>query len=525
MLDLVIEGGTVVDGTGSPGRRVDVGIEGDSVAEIGDLGSVAAERIDASGMVVAPGFVDIHSHSDFTLLIDGRAQSQIFQGVTTELLGNCGHGCAPLTDPARFTANIYGYQPLVDMDWQTIDGYLTRLEEAKPAVNVATLVPNGNLRISAVDDPARPATSGELSKMVRLLSDGMEMGAFGFSTGLEYPWERAASESEVIELCNVVAAAGGLYATHERDKDRHAVAAVEEAVRVSAETGVRLQVSHIIPRRGAPPGALEQVISLVEEAHGRGLHAQFDAHTRTHGVLNLSAVLPPWALEGGAAALGARLSDPEATADMKRYESIVSVKQHAGWDRVFLFSSEASPHKVGKSLDELTPDDGDVFDAMYQILLDEGDALHQPMIIVESYDEDMLRRSFTHPLCTAGSDATALCLDGPLRDASFLGAYTWAGWYFHRMVAEWGDLTVEEAVHRLTGQPAEHIGLSRRGRLARGFKADVVVFDAAQFRERGTLSEPNQAAEGMEHVFVNGGHTLRNGTPSGNRTGEVLRST
>ena len=255
---------------------------------------MSADRVDARGMVVAPGFVDVHSHSDFTLLVDGRAQSQIFQGVTTELVGNCGHGCAPLTDPELFTANIYGYQPVVDLDWRSVDGYLSRLEDADPAVNVAMLVPNGNLRICAVANLGRPATPEESREMIRLLSEGLEMGAYGLSTGLEYPWEREASEAEIIELCKVVAAAGGLYATHERDKDRQAIAAIEEAVRVSEASGVRLQVSHIIPRRGAPPGALEKVIFLVEKAHAGGLDAQFDAHTRTYGILNLSAVLPPW---------------------------------------------------------------------------------------------------------------------------------------------------------------------------------------------------------------------------------------
>ena len=201
-------------------------------------------------MVVAPGFVDIHSHSDFTLLVDPRAQSQIYQGVTTELVGNCGHGCGPFVgDIERFKGNIYGYQDLLKIDWGSLGDYLDLLDELRPAVNVATLVPNGNLRIAAVDDVARPAMASETRDMARLLEAALDAGAFGLSTGLEYPPEHHASEEEIIELCRIVAARGGLYATHERERDLLAIEAVEEGIRASMASGVRLQLSHLIPRR------------------------------------------------------------------------------------------------------------------------------------------------------------------------------------------------------------------------------------------------------------------------------------
>ena len=525
MFDVVILGGVVVDGTGAEARAADVGVTGDRIAAIGALaGAEARTVLDADGLLVAPGFIDIHSHSDFTLLIDPRAHSQIYQGVTSELVGNCGHGCAPLgSNLESFTGNIYGYQDLLPIDWTTMDGYLARLEKAAPAVNVATLVPNGNLRLSVVGDLSRPATGAETAGMVRLLEKSLEAGAFGFSTGLEYPAERAASEEELVALCEVTARRGGLYATHERNRELLAIEAVEEGLRASVATGVRLQLSHIIPRRGGPPDSLERCIELVEAAHAGGLDVEFDAHTRLHGITNLSAVLPSWAVDGGADRMRRHLGDPVTRQRLKGYESIISSFGLGGWDRVALFSSEGSPDKVGRSIARLTPPGGDPFDTMYDLLLEEGDDPHGALLVVHSYDDDMLADAFRHPLCTTESDATALCLDGPLAGTTFLGAYTWAGSFFRTMVRERGELTLEAAVHKLTAQPADRIGLGDRGRLLEGKQADVVVFDPEEFSDRGTLDDPNRPATGVRHMLVNGGTTLVDGAETGRRSGRVLR--
>ena len=402
-------------------------------------------------------------------------------------------------------------------------GYLERLDAARPAVNVATLVANGNLRLAALSEPERPATPDQVGRMARLLEEGMDAGAFGYSTGLEYPAERACTEEEAVQLCRVVARAGGLYATHERNKDLLAVEAVEEAVRVAEQAQVRLQVSHIIPRRGSPPGALDRAMEVVQRAHRRGLDAGFDAHTRLHGILNLSAALPPWAFEGGPGKLEARLRDPAAREKLKSYESIVSSMRHVGWDRVFLFSSPGRPDLVGKSFQELASNGGDIFDSIFDVLLAECDDPHRSMIISHSYEEEELRHTFRHPLCTLGSDATALAIDGPLAGTSFLGAYTWAAWFYRRFVAETGDFTVEEAVRKLSSMAAERLGVSDRGTINEGAAADLAVFDEVRFRERGTMDDPNRLAEGMVHVVVNGGVTLKDGVLTGTRSGQALR--
>ena len=261
-----------------------------------------ADRVlEAAGLWVAPGFIDIHSHSDFTLLADPRAMSSIAQGVTLEVVGNCGHGCAPLTDPTTAQMNMYGYAPDYPIDWRSVGQYLERLQERQPAVNVLTLVPNGRLRLSVAGLVDRPSTPDELRRMKALLQASLEEGAFGFSTGLEYGPERACSEEEIAELCGVVAECGGLYATHTRNRAGEDQEAIAEAIRTAQTAGVALQISHIsVVARLAADGvrAVDGALEQVDRARRDGLDVDFDMHTRLFGTTHLSAALPPEVLEG-----------------------------------------------------------------------------------------------------------------------------------------------------------------------------------------------------------------------------------
>jgi len=525
VLDVVIRGGTVVDGTGSPRVRADVGVRDGRVVAVANLPDVQAHSVlDATGLIVTPGFIDIHSHSDFTLLVDPRAQSAIAQGVTTELVGNCGHGCAPIADPGLAAFNIYGYSPKVPIDWSTMAGYLGRLEASRPSVNVASLVPNGNLRLAILGQQERPARPQELAEMERLLDAALEEGGFGLSTGLESPGERAITEEEVAALCRVVARHGALYATHTRNKERLAVEAVEEATRASESTGVRLQVSHIIPRRGgAPPDALEHALAAIDRARERGLDVAFDIHTRLFGLTNLSAALPLWAMDGGTEALVARLRDPAARARMKRHQSLITSFELGGWDNVQLLDTPNRPDAEGRSLAELIRPGGDAYDVIFDVLLAEQDEIHRPMCICWSYVEDQLAAAAQHPLCMVASDATTMSPGGPVDGALLHGAYTWSSWLYRRFVRERQLLTIEEMVHRLTALPARQIPLSGRGVLREGAWADIAAFEPEAFRERGTVSQPVALAEGMTHVLVNGEIALQDGSFTGRRAGRVLR--
>src|SRR5829696_2626380 len=243
--DLVVRGGTVYDGTGAQGRVTDVGVKDGSVVAVGSLEPNGRE-LDAAGLAVAPGFVDIHSHSDYTLLVDPRAVSAIHQGVTTEVVGNCGFGCFPIRDTALAPRAIYGFGDDVPLTWRSAGEYFERLERARPAVNVLSLVPNGQLRLATVGLEDRPATPTERAEMAELLRESLDAGAWGYSTGLEYAQEQGATEEE----CAALARLAPYYATHTRRRDEGAAEAVAEAIRVGRETGTRLQVSHLVPRNG-----------------------------------------------------------------------------------------------------------------------------------------------------------------------------------------------------------------------------------------------------------------------------------
>lgn len=527
--DLLIVGGTVVDGTGRPGYPADVAIRGGKISDVAMIGSCAdTPTLDARGLVVAPGFIDIHSHSDFTLTVDARAVSAVAQGVTLELVGNCGHGCAPVSDPALVKANLYGYQAGYDFAWKTVGEYLRYLEAQKPAINVAALVPNGNLRLACPGPVDRPATPDELRCMTRLLGQGLEEGAVGFSTGLEYSIERGCSEEEIQELCRVTRSRGGLYATHTRNRLDKPEETIAEAIRAAEVAGVSLQISHIgsitrLSKRSR--WALEQALEQVDRARSRGLDVGFDMQTRLFGTTNLSSILPPWALEGGKVAIADRLKDPSVRKELRRYPSIVTALARGDWRNIVVFESKAQPGISRRSIAEISQErDQDPFDTIYDLLLTEIDNLHALMILAHVYRADEVQIAYEHPACGVGSDAVALAPDGPLRSQSLHGAYTWAAWFLRYFVNEKKLLSLEEAVRRITSLPASRLRFIDRGVIAKGACADVAIFDPNSFAEKGTTFEPNQLATGMKHVVVNGVVTLLDGERLDNRAGQVLRA-
>jgi N-acyl-D-aspartate/D-glutamate deacylase len=525
VFDVLIKGGTVVDGTGRPGYRADVGIQGGKIEAIGDLAHTSANwLLDASGLIVSPGFVDIHSHSDYTLLVDPRAQSSVAQGVTTELVGNCGHGCAPIADPEAAIGNIYGYDPSLPITWTTLAGYFEQVERVKPAVNVVSLVPNGMLRLAVSGLADRAPTADELAQMRRLLIDGLEQGAIGFSSGLEYPIERACRAEDLTDFCKIVARYGGIYATHVRNRDRWPVEAIDEAIQTAQEAKVRLHIPHLAPRRGGPPDPDRLALERIDRALADGVDVSIDMHTRLHGLTNLSVALPAWAFVGGSGKLRERLRDPATRAEFANYESLISSFALGGWESVSLLTSSKRPDWVGKSFVEIADETSTTpFDAVLDVLLAEADDPHVPLCLCAAYEEIQLQRNYEHPAGGVASDATALGVDGPLATKVFHGAFTWASWFFRRFVREEQTFTLEEGIRKLTSWPAGRLGLANRGVLQPGAWADVAVFDAATFGERGTLRAPNQLAVGMRQVVVNGAVELANGQFTTERGGQVLR--
>jgi N-acyl-D-aspartate/D-glutamate deacylase len=515
-LDLVIRNGTVYDGTGGEPIQGDVAIEGGRIAAVGTVDAADTRELDAAGLAVAPGFIDIHSHSDYTLLVDPRAASAIHQGVTLEVVGNCGFGCFPIVDPVLARKAIYGYSDDVPIEWSTAGGYFDRLERARPAINVLSLVPNGQLRLSTVGLADRAADSRELGRMQKLLRESLGEGAWGYSTGLEYAQESGAPEEEITALCGALD--GQLYATHTRRRDEGQFESVEEAIRTAEHAEARLQVSHLVPRNGIEES--RRSMELVERARDRGLDVEFDMHTRRFGITHLYAALPPWAL--GADDLGALLGDPAARDRMRPHRSLLSAGND--WTRIVLFDNPFWPEYARRNVAEIAAERGqEPLDAVYDLLVPAVEEPHKLMVIINAYDEQEQREAFAHPCCVPGSDATTLAPDGPLAESFFHGAYTWASWFWRFMVNEQRLLAPSAAVHKLTGQPAARLGLSDRGVLREGSRADVTVFDPVAFAERATTYEPNQLATGIAHVLVNGVHALRDGKPTGERGGMVLR--
>lgn len=540
---LILTNGTIIDGTGGAPYVGNIEIADGRIVSIQPVQLAAPAQdqppripthradgvpiLDVTGLYVAPGFIDIHSHSDYTLYVDPRGVSSITQGVTLEVVGNCGHGCAPIGRQDVMTGNIYGYQPGDVLPWRGVGEYLDALAARKPAVNVATLVPNGCLRLAVAGALDRPSTPDELKRMTRLLEQGLDEGAFGYSTGLEYAPERECSEEEVIALCRVTARAGGLYATHTRNRAGEARETIEEAIRTCAAADATLQISHISSvARLAESGrwAVEQALDQVDRARTRGLDVAFDMHTRLFGMTNLSAILPPWAVAGSAVEIAARLSDPDTRRKLKSNTSIVTALARGDWSRLIVTHCRVRSVANGQSIAALAEQSGrDPFDAIYDLLLDEVEQLHQILVLAFVYRADETHVAFEHSECMVGSDATALAPDRPLPSCLLHGAFTWAAWFYRHFVRDQGTLTPQEAIRRLTSLPARRLGLTDRGVLREGACADIAVFDPIVFAERGTTTHPDQTAAGMNYVFVNGGLAVQNGQPTGVHAGCVLR--
>lgn len=520
MLDLVIRGGTVVDGSGSDPFLADVGITGDRIGHIGASCPPGRREIDAAGLYVTPGFIDIHSHSDYTLLVDPRAVSALYQGVTLEVVGNCGHGCFPIVDPDLATKAIYGYSDAVPITWNSAEGYLARLEWASPALNVLTMVPHGQLRLSTVGLTDRATTDRELMEMSRLLEQALEEGAWGLSTGLEYATEAGAGEREISELCRSLDPRDHLYVCHTRIRDSGAPTGVEEAIRTARTAGVRLQVSHLVPRSG--DRETEECLRLVEEAHRSGMDIAFDMHTRLFGFTYLYSVLPPWAMSDGQESLAAHLGDPVSRQRMKGFRSILGAGND--WQRIVLLDTDQYPEYSRRTIQSIADERGqEPLETVFDLLRDSLDSMASLMALIDCHTEQQQILAFGHSLSMPASDATTTAPDGPLADVVFHGAYTWAAYFYNFAVKRFGFLTPSQAVNRLSGAPAKRLGLVDRGLIKKGHHADITILDHDAFSEAGTRFEPNRLARGVVHVLVNGTPVVVDGDLSRERPGRVLR--
>ncbi len=529
MLDLIIQGGTVHDGRGGDGIRADVGIADGRIQEIGDLADVpAADRLDADGLTVAPGFIDLHTHSDFTLAADGRAQSQVHQGVTTEVIGQCGFSCAPVNDALDVAIMAPGFTDgMIDVDWTTFSGYLDHLDKIALGVNVAAFVGHGTIHRAVLGDELRPADDDELDTMKGLLEDSIDGGAYGFSSGLEYWPGSVATPEQMSELTAIAARKGVLYATHVRNRDQHYDIGFGEAISTARTAGARLQISHIQPKHGAPSYAMEHAIEMVDAARQRGVDVAYDVIPHDWSHTRVMAILPQWAQEGGVAAVGERLRDPTVRKRIKRNpRPMWRLVSDGIWEKIVLMQSGANIELVGKNFAQIGAlRDCDPYDAALDLLLEEGEHMSHLMWTSQSFSEADIRLALGQSECAVISDTLALSPEGCLKHhIGSLSGYGWAARFLQHYVRDHRVMSLGEGVRRLTALPAARLGITDRGTLQRGACADITVFDGERIASHCDVHEPRRFATGIAHVLVNGVASMRDGHRTDADAGRVLRS-
>lgn len=529
MLDTILAGGTFYDGTGADPIRTDIGIEGGRIVAIGDLSTAEARvRLDLDGLAVTPGFIDLHTHSDFTLMADGRAQSQVHQGVTTEVIGQCGFSAAPARRPEDAKIMSPGFtEGMVDIDWSSFGEYLDHLDRMSLGVNVAAFVGHGSVHRAVLGDALRPADDDELDQMKFLVGESIDGGAYGFSTGLEYWPGSLASPDQITELVSVAAKHDVLYATHVRNRDVHYDIGFGEAISCARAAGARLQISHIQPKHGAPDWAMEHSIQMVENAKSHGVDIAYDVIPHDWSHTRVMAIMPQWAQEGGTAAVMGRLKDKATRERIKaNRRPMWRLVLDDGWDKIVLMQSTRNPDLVGLTFAEIGHRRRtDPYDAALDLLIEEGEEMAHLMWTSQSFSEDQIRLAISQPDCAIISDTLALAPEGCLKHhIGSLSGYGWAARFLQHYVRDCGVLTLAEGVRRLTSLPATRLGISDRGTLREGAWADITVFDAEQIESHCDVEAPRRFATGIAHVLVNGVFSMRDGTRTDQDGGKVLRS-
>jgi len=530
MFDLIIENGTVIDGTGAARQRADVGITGETIAALGDLSKAEAKRrIDVAGCIVAPGFIDIHCHSDTTLLINPRAESMIRQGCTTQVIGNCGHTVAPINDarraPLRETLAVIDFG--IEWEWTTFGEFLDAYQIRGIAVNVVPLVGHCAVRADVMGFENRPPTADELRRMKRLVAQCMDEGAWGLSAGQMYPPSMYAETDELVELCQTVAERDGIYATHMRSYSVGLVESVAETCAIARRSGVRAQVSHLLAAGKPHWGKVAECLRLIEETN-RVAEVHADKYPYTAGSANLSQRLPGWAHAGGAEAMLARLMDADTRARLKaemdnppaEWRDFVPVD----FDDLFVsfVASEKNKSVEGKSIAEIAAErGGDPNDTILDLILEERNRVN---MVAHAQSEEETRAVLTHPCGMIGSDGWAVA---PYGELSVGKPHPRSYGTFPRVLGRYGReakvMSLEEAIHKMSGVPAAKLGLKDRGTLAVSKAADVCVFNPMTVIDRADFANPHQYPEGIEYVLVNGCIEIERGKHNARLRGRVLR--
>jgi N-acyl-D-amino-acid deacylase len=528
--DLILRNGTLYDGSGSPGVRGDLAIQGDSIVATGDLGAARArQEIDVTGMAVAPGFINMLSWANESLLHDGRSQSDIRQGVTLEVMGE-GWSMGPLTESMKRQMVEEQRDIRFDVTWTTLGEYLEALERRGVSTNVASFVGATTVRIHEIGHEDRAPTPQELDRMRALVRQAMEEGALGVGSSLIYVPAFFASTDELVALSEVAAEYGGRYISHIRSEGNRLVEAVDELITIARRAGIGAQIYHLKAAGEANWPKMDTVIARVEAARAEGLDITADMYTYPAGATGLDAAMPPWVQEGGLQQWIQRLQDPAVRARLRRemttptdeWESLYLAAGSP--DRVVLvgFGNDDLKHLTGKSVAEVAEMRGtSPVDTMMDLVIQDGTRVGTVYFVMS---EENVRKQVALPWVAFQSDAQSMAPEGPfLKSNPHPRAYGTFARLLGKYVRDEKVVTLEDAIHRLTWFPAQKLKIERRGLLAPGYFADVVVFDPATITDHATFEEPHQYATGVAHVFVNGEQVIRDGEHTGATPGRVVR--
>lgn len=526
--DLVIKNGRVIDGTGNPWIRADIGVIGDRIGSIKPkLKGEATIVIDAGGRYVAPGFVDIHSHSDWVLLEDGRALAKIFQGVTTEVLGEGGSAGPFKGQLVPRPVAFGGGTRRID----TLGRYLDLMDEAPLAVNVASYVGLGNIWQCVMGHSFETPNVEQMAAMKDLVREAMEEGALGLSSQLMMPPGLLATTDQVVALCRVVEGFGGIYSTHIRNEGLGVFESVRQAIEIGERAGVPVDIIHLKIADEQYWGRMNEIVALINAARRRGVDVQANVYPYTRGNNNLSSIIPPWAHEGGRSRMVKRLADPALRQRMKRdilnglegwYNHFTAVG--GDWSRMLV---SANNEYRGMTMDQVIAGrrqdlaDLDELDVFFDFLSEEEGSVST---VYAHHTEADMTYALAQPWCSVGSDGSALAVDGVLRRGNphprNFGTFPRV---LGRYVREQGKLSLEDAIRKMTSLNAQKAGLRGRGLLVEGAFADLTVFDAERITDRSDYTDPFHYSEGVTHVIVNGQVALQDGEPTGAMAGRALR--
>ena len=509
----------MLDGSGAPAARADVGVHNGVIESVGDLSAAPAKEVfDASGRIVCPGFIDVHSHSDAYVLVEPSAASKIHQGITTEVVGNCGASAAPRQGACRMPADWQ--EKRYPGKWSTVAEYRALLAQVAPAVNIALLIGHNTVRAGVMGYAGRAATADEVRSMRALLARALDEGGAGLSTGLIYSPGLFAAPEEVAELAREAAARGRIYTSHMRSEGKRLIEAIGETLDVGRATGVRVQISHLKTSGRANWPLLDAALDRIRRARDEGIAVASDRYPYTAASTDLDVILPDWASGGGREAVLRRLRDPAERARIR--EELLGSRDEAYWGSVLVGSTfhPANRRFQGASLVEAATALGlEPVDSALHLM--DTDELHTAAIFF-GMSEENLWKILAEPYVMLGSDASLRAPAGPLSgDHPHPRAY---GSFprFLRAALDGKTVGLPEAVRKMTSLPAEQFGLRGRGRIRRGMQADLAVFDPAAVADRATYVAPHQLAAGIEFVSVNGVPTIVDGKPTGRRGGVFL---